>query len=374
MSQANAQFRRTAALVPAQPVIAAICQYADGKATKERGMPLRRIVVRGQAASGLAALIDSAGPMTKHTRSCDRTASELPSSQALVFGYRAKPTATAAIWFTTCSLAVVAAGDRLAVLTDPVQSDLFALTSLTAHDRGPRTPGLIGMGMRSAAAVASRSRFELYVDGEAIARSSVGSVIFQVLPAGIPDAGPGTQVSVILAVRSGPACTAGQLALSFSGGVAGAGNMFGTVLVRDVSGQPCTLTGPLRLTGIDRAGRPVTRTLTFAVTGVAVLSPRTGPFSQRVIFAGNPTQTARGAFVGQLHIVAEYRDAPNGRYCSPLWVVPRSWRVVLPGGRALAVANGDRAGPGLKLVPSGGLVTCRGELAAERAATVGWTY
>jgi hypothetical protein len=71
-------------------------------------------------------------------------------------------------------------------------------------------------------------------------------------------------------------------------------------------------------------------------------------------------------------LVDEYRDdaATANGLCEPLWVVPATWRVVLPGGQSLSAANAAPANP-VKLVPSGGFVTCGGEFNAAQHATVG---
>jgi hypothetical protein len=365
--------RSAAALVPSGAVVVSDCQYTRPP-SKARLRSARRIVLRGIAAAGLAAIIDGGLPVTGYARRCDRPPGRLPFSQAFVFAYRGGRRVTAAISYTDCSLAIVAAGARAVMLADPVQSDLFFLTSLSRHPHGPRTPDLTGLAVRAAAAAAA-DRWSLYVDGAAIDRAAQpGTVIFQTLPAGVPDAGPGKDINVVLAARPAPACTAGQLALSYLGGGAGAGNDFGSVVVRDDSPRRCTLSGPLRLVGTSKAGRPVTQPVTFPVAGVAVLSPATGPVSQRITVGGSPQSAARGAFVGTLALQAEYRDGPanvDHGYCEPLWVIPAAWRVTLPDGHALTVANADRLNPEFS-GSSGGLVTCRGELGGIRPATVTW--
>src|SRR5262245_18542149 len=93
---------------------------------------------------------------------------------------------------------------------------------------------------------ARRQHFTVYIDGAVLDRSAApGTVVFQSPPAGARDSDPGRDVDVILATWRAPACTAGLLALSYLGGGASAGNDFGTLLVRDTSARPCTLTGPL---------------------------------------------------------------------------------------------------------------------------------
>jgi hypothetical protein len=193
-----------------------------------------------------------------------------------------------------------------------------------------------------------------------------------VLPAGVRDSGPGRDLGVTVAVPPAPACTATQLALTYLGGDPGAGNDFGLISVRDTSGQPCTLTGPLVVTGLNARGSAVTSTIRPEVTGTAVLSPHEGELARGA--GGRLAGERPGEFIGEVPLYAEYRDGPsvvdNG-YCEPLWVVPVTWRVVLPDGKSLTVTNADRSNPS-KLVRSGGFVTCRGRMGVAQPASVGW--
>src|SRR5258706_2867 len=123
--------------------------------------------------------------------------------------------------------------------------------STPRHDRGPRTPDLVGLPAAAAAAVSAKRHFSLYVTGaRADARARFDYVIFQSLPPGAINAGPGNQVSVIVAVRAAPACLRSQLTLTYRGGGFGAGNDFGGIIIRDTSPQPCRLTGRARGTGL----------------------------------------------------------------------------------------------------------------------------
>jgi hypothetical protein len=100
-----------------------------------------------------------------------------------------------------------------------------------------------------------------------------------------------------------------------------------------------------------------------------------GPVSQRITVDGSPQSAAHGAFVASLALAAEYRDGPasvDHGYCQPLWIIPAAWRVTLPHGQVLTVANADRLNPAGSGGSSGGLVTCRGELGGIRPATVIW--
>jgi hypothetical protein len=184
--------------------------------------------------------------------------------------------------------------------------------------------------------------------------------------AGLPRRVPLTGVAARPAAR----CTGSQLGLTYLAGGASAGNDFGTLLVRDVSARPCTLAGPLRVTGLDAGGQPDTATPVDGVQASAVLTPDAGPIRWRPpgVLAG----VRPGELTGLVSLISEYRDGPAGvdrGLCQPLWVVPASWRVTLPGG-TLTVPNADGANPA-GLVSSGGFVTCRGRLSVAAPATVG---
>ena len=356
-------------LIRPGPVAAAICQY--GRSGSAKAAPYRRIVLRARAAAGLAAVVDSGGPVTHSTRQCDRPDQQLPYSQVLVFGYRSGQISRVAIAQLSCDRAVVTARGRSAVLGFGVAADLFALSMVSRHPRGPSTPRLLGLSAGEAAAAARRHHFSIYVGGGVIDPSvRFGTVVYQSLPAGLRGSGPGHQVDVIVAVRTSPPCAGGQLALSYLGGEAGAGNDFGTLLIGDRSPRPCTLEGPLHVTGLDRNGQKVTSTARFPVAGVTVLSPGVGTVT-RSGPGGALTGLNPGDLTGIVTLQAEYRDGParvdNG-LCAPLWVVPASWRVTLQDETSLVVANVDRNNRGL--VRSGGFVTCRGRLGAAGPATV----
>lgn len=356
-------------LIKPGPVVVTICQYDS--AGSARTAPLRRIVLRGPAAAGLAAVVDSGEPVTGATRRCDRPAQLLPYSQIFVFGYRAGRVSRVAAAQLTCDRAVVTSQGRSAVLGFAAAAGLFAITSVPRHPHGPRTPALIGLNAVTAAGVARHHRFSVSFGGGVVDPAvPFGAVVFQSLPAGVPDSGPGREVDVIVAVRRSPPCVAGQLAVSYAGGEAGAGNDFGTLLIGDRSPRPCTLTGPLHVAGLDRDGHRVTSSVRFPLSGVTVLSPGLGAIT-RSSAGGALTGLEPGDLTGVLTVRAEYRDGPanvdNG-LCAPLWVIPASWRVTLPGGASVVVANVARHSHGL--VPSGGFVTCRGRLGVAGPGTV----
>ena len=114
---------------------------------------------------------------------------------------------------------------------------------------------------------------------------------------------------MIIAVQKSPPCQARQLALSYLGGQPGAGNDFGTLLISDHAQRACALHGPLRVAGLDRAGRRVTSAVGFPLTGVTVLSPGVGAISHAGP-EGALTGLAPGDLAGMIVLQAEYRDGP----------------------------------------------------------------
>jgi hypothetical protein len=163
---------------------------------------------------------------------------------------------------------------------------------------------------------------------------------------------PSAPVRAVTTVRAVPPCTPAQLALSYRGGGASAGNDGGTIVFRDTSAAACTLSGTFSVTGLDAKGVPDTATIKAPVDGRGVLSPHAAPVPDG---ASPPA----GELVYGWILLAEYRDNPATAgvgICQPDWVIPARWRVTLPDGATLAVANHDPHG----LWHS--LVTCKGEL------------
>jgi len=358
-----------AELVRPGPQVASVCQYALGMPPAKVGGMAPRIVLNGPAAAGLAAVVDSAGRLTSADRRCD----QFPFSQQLVFGYAAHPAATVTIAFTTCDLAVVTAGVSAGALSFQIESDLFSYTAISASARGPRTPGLIGLSGTAAQAAAQRRGYSLNFGGAVLDQQvPFGTVVFQSPSPDAITSLPGSQVDLILGVGHAPDCATRQLALSFIGGGAGAGNDFGTLVVRDTAARPCTLSGPLLVTGLGVSGRADTTTTRLPVSGVTVLSPDAGPITSHVSGASTISGAWPGELAGLVSLVAEYRDsaATSNGLCAPLWVIPTTWRVTFPDGGALLVSNADPGDP-VKLTPSGGFVTCRGQLGALQPAYVG---
>jgi hypothetical protein len=326
------------------------------------GLAPRDLTFRGRASAGLAAVVNGTEPVTASGRRCDRPAKRNGIEQYVTFGYRSGRDEAVRIGFTTCGLAIAQAGRRAGVLPDPVSTDLLALSLLQPARRGALAPDLIGLRYAGAQARARGARYSVVIGGAAIDPAvPFGQVIFAIPPAGLRLSASARQVALVLAVRTAPACRSRQLALTYLGGGAGAGNDFGSLAIRDISPVPCRLAGPLTITGLSSAGRRVTVTVTAPVTGPAILSPGAR--------AGRDGRPAASALAEAVTLIAEYRDDPKSPtgLCTPHWVVPARWSVSLPGGGHLTGKNASPDNP-VKLVPSGGFVTCRGKFASTGPA------
>jgi hypothetical protein len=167
-----------------------------------------------------------------------------------------------------------------------------------------------------------------------------------------------------------PACAASQLGLAYVGGLASAGNDFGTIVVWDKSAIACSLTSPIKIAGLNLHGHRVTPTESFRVSGADVLTPR----------GRKPVRLLRlrpGEKAAFITLSAEYRDVSsgNGGLCSARHQIePATWRGTLATGGVRRVANRDRHEdiPRVRTLPRDhGMLTCRGELNTPIPVTVG---
>ncbi|HEY3905873.1 MAG TPA: PASTA domain-containing protein [Streptosporangiaceae bacterium] len=235
-------------LVRAGPPVVTLCRYQHSHLLPSR------FVLRGEAASGLAALIDGAGRFTRFARHCDRPAARLPFALALVFGYRSGPARTATVDFPDCQLAVLTSGARAAVLRGLVQNDLFNLAGLHQDSHGDRAPDLVGLTPAAALTRLKKAGFGFYVtfDGAAVDPAArFGTVIFATPPAGVRVGRSDNEIGVQRAVHHAPVCTTRQLKLSYAGGAPNGGHESGAIELLDKSPRPCRLAGPVRLTGLN---------------------------------------------------------------------------------------------------------------------------
>jgi len=345
-------------------VTATICQYEPAQvASKAVTAPLRRLVLRGTAADGLRAVLTETNLMTSQAVQCSRPAN-LPSLQVIDFGYRDGRTVRAVVTFTDCELTIVAAGGRDGLLPSPLQDDLSGYTMVTAHERGPRVPAVIGLSAPRAISVARQQHVTLTIDGEVLDEAvPSGTIIFQVPPA-MSDFGlVPYSLGTIVAVHSVAGCLPGQLRLSYRAGGLATGSDFGVILVRDVTRASCRLAGRLQITGVSATGRSDTNTVTVAIPSPGVLAPKM-----------EPVRDVAPVPLGVLTwlLTAAYRDDPTSAdgLCIGHYVIPVRWRVRLPDGSIMVMPNADKEGFA-RLSSSGGLVTCRGNLGAISHVTLG---
>lgn len=175
--------------------------------------------------------------------------------------------------------------------------------------------------------------------------------------AGTPSAGGAAGAFPGRAAGAAPECRADDLGVKFVGGQPGAGNDFATIVAWDAAPGACMLAGPVTLAGLGSGGGADTNAVRLAVTGTGELTAHgTAPGAGQVL--------ARGESAAWLLISAEYRDDPvTGGTCTAHQVEPAAFRLTLPAGGTLTVANAGPYQPGVRgLAANGGLLTCRGEL------------
>lgn len=351
--------------VKQRPITAVICQYAlqaDGSATTLTG----KVTFKGAQADGLAAIIAGAPPVPGTRHGCTEQAPAASGSVIIRFGYSSGQVIAAAIAAAWCgSPGAVTVGGQPFALPATVSGALLADATSTAGNSGPPVPDLIGLSMQAAETAAAAQGMTVLFDGAmADARAPLGSVIFQALPPGAPaHRKHGSQVRVIVAVRSAPACMPRQLRVAYRGNGAGKGSDFGAIVFRDIGSTPCTLASPARLTGLGPSGHPVTRTLIAEPAAPMVLTPRAA-----VIREG--TAAVRGllpppaGLTGAIELGARYLRAANslaGSTCTSQWVTPATWHVSFYSGLSFKVANADQKAP-KPVLPTGAFVTCQGRI------------
>ena len=164
-----------------------------------------------------------------------------------------------------------------------------------------------------------------------------------------------------------PACTAAQVRLSYLTGQPVGGHDFGIIAVWDQSSAACSLAGPVTITGLSQAGRPVTKDLMYEVSAPGLLTasgtrPREG------------MQISVGEGAASLIVAASYTDNSSaGHKACTRRLEPAAWRLTIPSGGKLTVSNADphaksKAGHGLPA--NHGLLTCGGLLDAPAPVVV----
>jgi PASTA domain len=329
-----------------------ICQYAI-QHNPAMPAPVPRIVLNAAAADGLAAIIDNL-PRVNADEQPRCPGESARYAQLIRFGYAAKTVESA--WITYCPAQVIAAGRKL-VPDLPLVDALNSYAAGVEGNTGPRVPDLLGLSLASAEAAAKRHGLAVRLTGTTTdARVPFGTVIFQALvPGARSRLHNGPVVSVVVATRPAPACTAAQLALTYRGVIATRGSDYGAIAIRDVGRAPCELKGVIRITGIDRQDHAVTLAAR-SLPGSVTLSPNAFPVPE-VVPNARIIPPPPADLDGAIWLSASYGGAP----CRPNWMAPAAWRVILPGGLTFTVANADAVGA-VQLVPSGGFVTCASPL------------
>jgi hypothetical protein len=158
-------------------------------------------------------------------------------------------------------------------------------------------------------------------------------------------------------VRAVPECPAQGLGVKFIGGQPGAGNDFVTIVAWDTAPSACRLAGPVTLVGVGSDGSADTNAVRLTVTGAGELTAHgRAPGAAQVLPGGESA--------AWLLMSAEYRDDPvTGALCTAHQVEPAAFRLTLPTGGTVTVANAGPHQPRVRgLAANGGLLTCRGEL------------
>jgi hypothetical protein len=161
-----------------------------------------------------------------------------------------------------------------------------------------------------------------------------------------------------------PECRADGLGVKFIGGEPGAGNDFATIVAWDTASGICRLAGPVTLVGLGPGGSADTNAVRLTVTGAGELTAHgTAPGAGQVLPGGESA--------AWMLVSAEYRDDPvTGGMCTAHQVEPAAFRLTLPAGGTVTVANAGTYQPGVRSLPAnGGLLTCRGELNAGPGLT-----
>lgn len=367
---APARAGRAPAIGP-RPAVAMICEYEYWPDQHNRPARLAGQATLGPwAASGLAAVVDTAAATQPYMGSCGGDLPTHAHAVVILFGYPVSRVVSATVHQPSCGdVGNLTAGGRSFRLPWPVFSALMAPSADSAGNSGPRAPGLTGLSLAAATAAARRRGLAIQLSGVVTDPAApIGSVLYQAVPPGAPSRRrDGPAVRVIVAVRPAPACTPGQLRLTYRGNGHRRGTDWGAIVISDAGKAPCRLPMSARITGLDQAGRPMGSPYTASTRGISsysdptsaplILSPRMGAIPDGLAAPyGFPPPP--GGLAGAISLAGGGYGATRAgaRSCQ----VIRAWRVEI-GGLSRTVPNADPAGPD-PLVPSGAFVTCEARL------------
>jgi len=290
--------------------------------------------VSGRAVAGYALLLDTQPPAQPAQQACLRqavTADNKPYD-VLVFGYPGGRTVEV-VWDAVCYLGggqfpgvAIGSDGPSASLSFSAGTLLGGLLAyLYAPSAPPPPPGmpnrpapdLVGLPIDAALATARSYGFTIEVNGELLdGARPLGTVDVQTPPPGAP-ASAGWPLTLVVSVPEASPCRADQLRGLATAGVPGAGTAFASLLLRDVSAEPCTLLGPLEVTAVDHLGQPLTVTDTVPTPQPLVLSP----------LSPVPSRPSQPSTLAADLLLASTDYAGN---CSGRTAHPSAWLVTLP--------------------------------------------
>lgn len=351
------------------PAVAMICEYEYWPYQHRPARLTGQVTLGATAADGLAAVVDSATTVHPEPIGCGGDLPRHAHAVVVLFGYPGSRVISATAHQPTCNdQGNVLTGGRSFRLPWPVLDALLAPATNSAGNNGPRAPDVTGLSLAAARAAARRHGLAIQLSGVITdPRAPLGSILYQGVPPGAASRlRDGPAVRVIVAVRPTPACTPGQLRLTYRGNGYQRGTDWGAIVIRNTGQAPCRLPGTARITGVGRSGQPVTPVYAASARGISpysdpttaplILSPRMGPVADGLA-ASHDLPLLTGGLAAAIRLQGSYGPTPaSARSCR----VIRAWRVVI-GGLSRTLPNADPAGPD-PLVPSGAFVTCAGRL------------
>jgi hypothetical protein len=314
------------ASVPADPIGGELCVYSEAKSPP--AMLEASMALPASRARTVALLIDGRAPGS----SCDAGSPVL-----LRLSYAGGRMLSALA--SGCSPEVVSIAGRISALSAQGSLALGGLLTLPLNG-GPtiRTPDYIGQPVRSVVAAARhwlRGSIPPAVGLGELDDPGVtfGQVVWESPLPGSLQSAQAPQLSIVVGVHRAPRCTADQLLGRYANGGNGTGNHFGNVILLDASPRACTLSGRVRLHGVDRRGAADTGILSVRFSPALVLSPGA---TARDVLRG-PT----GALIATFWFGGNARDDVSGTTtCYSHETVPYAWTLDLGSGGTVRFANG----------------------------------
>ena len=365
------------ALVPTGATALVDCGYGypevpSGPTKRISPGPLAGPRVSGAAVGGYALLLDAQPPARPAQQVClhDELATGKAPKDLLVFAYPGGRMVEVA-WAEGCNLSgaqfpgAAAWGDgRSASLSFSVTTVLTGLLAVLYGPGAPFSPpgspsrpapDLVGLPIDAALATAGRNGRTIEVDQELLDPARpLGTVEVQTPPPGEPASTDGP-LSLVVSVPGAPACRAAQLRGLATTDEPGAGTAFGTLLLRNVGAQPCTLLGPLEVTAVlTELGQPLAVTKSVPVPQPIVLSALSPVPSQRA----QPSTLAADVLLASTDYAGNC-PGPVGH--------ASEWLITLPDHSQLAVPAAGQVG---NFAP---IIVCGHEVPVASVSFTGWS-